>query len=77
MKDNLFTPKKKNSELMYFGVCLLLAILLNIFSIIFYGSEWKEIYTQWFYVLVLTMAFHYATILFRLIFVGWKKNDVA
>lgn len=75
MKDNLFTVKRQKREFVYILVCLLLAISANVFSIIFYGTEWKELYTQWFYVLALTVGFHYLTILFRLIFVSRKKHS--
>ena len=75
MKDSLFTPKRQKREFVYILVCLLLAIVANIFSIIFYGTEWKELYTQWFYVLLLAIGFHYATIWFRLIFVRRKKRS--
>jgi len=75
MKDSLFTVKRQKREFVYILVCLLLAIVLNVFSIIFYGTEWKELYTQWFYVLMLAIGFHYLTILFRLIFVKRKKHS--
>ena len=74
MKDSLFTAKRQKREFVYILICLLLAISANVFSIIFYGTEWKELYTQWFYVLALTVFFHYLTIIFRLIFVRRKKQ---
>ena len=72
MKDNLFTVERQKKEFVIILACLLLAIVVNVFSIIFYDTEWKEMYTQWFYVLALTFVFHYVSILFRLIFV--KRN---
>ena len=75
MKDNIFTVESKKKEFVYILVCLLLANCTNVFSIIFYGTEWKELYTQWFYVLMLTMGFHYLTILFRLFFVRRNKHS--
>ena len=75
MKDKLFTVKRQKREFVYMAACLLLAVCVNIFSIIFYKTEWNEIYTQWFYVLMLAIAFHYATILIRLIFVRRNKSS--
>jgi len=75
MKDSLFTAKRQKREFVYILVCLLLAVVANVFSIIFYGTEWKELYTQWFYVLMLAVGFHYLTIWFRLIFVRREKKS--
>ena len=75
MKEPLFTAKQQKREIVYILACLVLAIGVNVFSIIFYGTEWEELYTQWFYVLVLAIAFHYMTLLFRLIFARWSKRD--
>ena len=75
MKDKLFTAKRQKKEFVIIVACLLLAICVNLFSIIFYKTDWKELYTQWFYVLILACFFHYLTILFRLVFVRRNKND--
>jgi len=75
MKDKLFTVKRQKREFIYMAACLLLAVCINIGSIIFYGTKWEEIYTQWFYVLALAMVFHYITIVFRLIFFRRDKRS--
>lgn len=67
MKDILFTVKQQKREIMYIVASLLLAIIVNVFAILYYGTEWKELYTQWFAIFVLAMVFYFLTVLLRLI----------
>ena len=68
MKDIQFTVKQQKREIGYMLASLFLAIGVNIFAIIYYGSEWKELYTQWFTVLVLAAFFYFVIAMFRCIF---------
>ena len=66
MKD--ITVKQQKIEIKYALISLILAIGINIYAIISYGTEWKELYTQWFTVLVLIVFFYFVTVLFRYLF---------
>ena len=66
MKD--ITVKQQKREIKYAFICLILAIGVNIYAIISYETEWKELYTQWFTVLVLAVFFYFVTALFRYLF---------
>jgi len=68
MKDILFTVKQQKREIMCVVASLFLAIVVNVFAILFYGTEWKELYTQWFAMLLVAVAFYFLSVLFRLIF---------
>ena len=67
MKDIKFTVKQQKREIGFILGSLFLAIVINIGAIICYGTEWKELYTQWFAVLAVTVVFYFLTILFRFI----------
>ena len=77
MKDILFTVKQQKREIRYALACLLIAIGINVYAIISYDTEWKELYTQWFTVFFLAVFLYCVTALFRyifgLIFKGRKK----
>ena len=73
MKDIHFTVKQQKKEIGYILVSFLIAIGVNIYAIIIYGTEWKELYTQWFMVLVLTAVFYFLILLVRLLCWGVIK----
>ena len=66
MKD--ITVKQQKREIKYALASLILATSVNIYAIISYGTEWKEVYTQWFTVLVLAVFFYVVIALFRYLF---------
>ncbi len=68
MKDIQFTVKQQKREIWFVLVSLLLAIGVNVYAIIAYGTEWKELYTQWFAALVLAIVIYFVLALFRYIF---------
>ena len=68
MKDIQFTVKQQKREIYYILACLLLAVLFNVFAIISYDTEWKELYTQWFTVILLAIIFYFLVTICRLIF---------
>lgn len=68
MKDILFTVKQQKMEIIYVAVSLILAISVNIYAIISYGTEWKELYSQWFTMLVLAVFFYFVIALFRFLY---------
>jgi len=78
MKDILFTVKQQKRELKFIIVSLILAIGVNIGSIIYYGTEWKELYTQWFVVFLVAALFYgfsiFVRLIFRLIYAKMRKK---
>ena len=76
MKDIRFTVKQQKREIGYIFACLFLAFGVNVYSIIRYNTEWKELYTQWFVMLVLAMVFYFLLALISLVFrfFGGKWN---
>ena len=58
MKDTLITAHRKLVELKTAGVCLLLAVLLNIGCIIYYHTPFYEVFTQIGYTVVIALGFY-------------------
>ena len=54
MKDLIITSKQQKAELIWLAASFLGAVLLNVFSIIGYKTNWSEIYTQILWVLLIT-----------------------
>jgi len=73
MKDIVFTQKRQKTELIILLVCFLLAIATNVVSIIVYKTDWKELYTQWLWTLILTAVLYIVFLILRLIFFGILK----
>lgn len=68
MKEIVITTAKQKRELFILLACFIGAISLNIIGIIVYHTAWKELYTQWFAILALTVAIYFLLLLFRLLF---------
>lgn len=70
MKDiNIkLTVKRQKTELFIWLVCFIIAFGLNVFSIIYYKTEWKELLTQIFWVLALSILFYFIFLVIRLIY---------
>ena len=58
MKDTLITAGRKRKELKAAGICLLLAVLLNIGCIIYYHTPFYEVFTQIGYTVVIALGFY-------------------
>ena len=58
MKDTLITAHRKLVELKTAGVCLLLAVLVNIGCIIYYHTPFYEVFTQIGYTVVIALGFY-------------------
>ena len=46
MKEIVLSVKRQKTEIKIFCVCIALAYLMNIISIIAYGTSWSELWTQ-------------------------------
>ena len=67
MKDTLITAHRKLVELKTAGVCLLLAILVNIGCIIYYHTPFYEVFTQIGYTVMIALGFYVIWTAIRLI----------
>ena len=67
MKDTLITAERKRTELKTAGVCLLLAVLVNVGCIIYYQTPFYEVFTQIGYTLILALGFYLIYTAIRLI----------
>ena len=67
MKDTIITAKAKKREFIIFGVSLLAAILVNIYAIISYGTEWSELYSMAGMVVAIAVFFYVVQWIIRLI----------
>ncbi len=68
MKDIVITAKYIRREIIILLVCLVSAILLNVYSIIKYQTAWRELYSQIHIVLAVWIVIYVLVLLFRLIF---------
>lgn len=60
-------------ELVVFGVCLLIAIAMNAYSIVHYETEWSELYSEFGFVATLAVIIYAARCVAKaLIIVMWK-----
>ena len=67
MKDTVITAERKRKELKAAGICLLLAVLLNIGCIIYYHTPFHEIFTQIGYTVMIALGFYLIYTAVRLI----------
>jgi hypothetical protein len=74
MKDTLITVHRKLVELKTAGVCLLLAVLLNIGCIIYFHTPFYEVFTQIGYTVVIALGFYVIWTAIRLIVWLFRKK---
>jgi len=68
IKDIKLTAKRQRTEVFIFGICMLIAFSMNVFSILVYKTEWKEIYTQMGWVLAISLFLYFIALLLRLFY---------
>ena len=74
MKDTLITAHRKLVELKTAGVCLLLAVLLNVGCIIYYHTPFYEVFSQIGYTVVIALGFYVIWTAIRLILWLFRKK---
>ena len=74
MKDTLITAHRKLVELKTAGVCLLLAVFLNIGCIIYFHTPFYEVFTQIGYTVVIALGFYVIWTAIRLIVWLFRKK---
>jgi hypothetical protein len=70
MKEILITPDRQKTELFILLASFIGAISLNILGIIIYHTEWKELYSQWFIILIITVVIYFIVLFLRLLFLA-------
>ena len=73
-KDTLITAHRKLVELKTAGVCLLLAILVNIGCILYYHTPFYEVFTQIGYTVMIALGFYVIWTAIRLILWLFRKK---
>jgi len=73
MRDFIIKVKHQKIEIVILALCFILAFALNMVAILIYKTQWKEIYTQWYVVILLSFCIYTLTLFVRLIFIGIKK----
>jgi len=68
MKDIVIKEKRIKTELLILLICFVTACIVNVFSIISYGTAWKELFTQLPVVVLLALVFYCLSFLARLAF---------
>ena len=73
MKDIVLSVKRQKTEIKIFCVCIVLAYLMNIVSIIAYGTSWSELWTQLPWMLLFTCGFYGLSVVLRLLYYGIRQ----
>ena len=73
MKDIVLSVKRQKTEIKIFCVCIVLAYLMNIVSIIAYGTSWSELWTQLPWMLLITCGFYVLSVVLRLLYYGIRQ----
>lgn len=68
MKDIIISVKQQKTEIKIICTCIVLAYLLNIISILSYGTEWSELWTQSLWMLIITCLLYGLSIVLRLLY---------
>lgn len=73
MKDTLITAQRKKREILYFGLCLTAAVLVNLGAILYFGTPWYELFTQAGYTLMIAIALYAIAAVVRLVIHLFRK----
>jgi uncharacterized membrane protein (DUF485 family) len=76
MNDINITVKRQKTELKWLLGCFCMAFLLNFAAIVIYRTSWTELYSQIFWVLIITLGLYAVTLLLRIIYnlTGGRKR---
>jgi len=67
MKDIVIKSNAIKRELIWLGVMYIISSLLNTFAIIFYETEWSELYTSLGFVTIIAFLLYFISGIIRLI----------
>lgn len=67
MKDIIITQKNIKKESIFLLGSLMAAILLNVYAVLKYNTDWSELYTQFHIILLLSVVIYVLIVLLRII----------
>ena len=70
MKDTIISAKTKKRELYIFLALVAVSFILNIISIIIYGTDWIEVFSALHYVILFAIVLYVIQAVIRLIIWG-------
>jgi len=70
MKDTIITTKQKKRELLFLLISFIIAFVLNTYSIIYYDSQWKELFTTLHITILFSIVIYFLLVIIRLIIMG-------
>ena len=73
MKDLVISAKAIQRELLAAGICLLLALLVNVAAIVAYDTHWIELLTTFHLTLLLALLLYLVSAVLRLLWAGVRK----
>ena len=73
MKDILIKSKKLKKELIILVACFIISVLLNIYSIVKYKTDWSELIGQMHIVVLIAVSLWVLISIFRLMFWGFQQ----
>lgn len=73
MKDIIITKQRQKTEFITILVCFILAFALNLYAIIAYDGQWKELFWSLGFVAVTTVIFYAVWTIARIAFYIIRK----
>jgi hypothetical protein len=73
MKDIVITGRQILRELLIFSGCFVTALAVNVYSIVHFGTEWKELFTTLHITLAIALIFFGLLALLRGIVAGGRR----
>ncbi|MDR3261389.1 MAG: hypothetical protein LBT78_06090 [Tannerella sp.] len=73
MKDIRFSAKRQKQELCLLCAGLAVAFALNVFAILFYHTEWKELWTQLLWVVCIGIGLYALSVVLRGVICGVRR----
>lgn len=63
MQDIIIKEQRIKLELRKLLICFMIANVLNLYSIVIYGTQWWELFTQFHWTLILTGFMYFLTLM--------------
>ncbi len=73
MKDIVITSQRITKEIRIFIIAFIISNLLNIYSIIAYGTSWGELVSSLVIIVLLTVVMYVAMLVSRLVYKAFLK----
>jgi hypothetical protein len=74
MKDIIIPASRVKKEIIALLLSFAIALLINVYSIIKYQTNWAELFSQIGYVITFTIIIYLLSVVIRLIIAGVKKT---